>query len=62
MGESDAVTMIEGAAALARVAGALVAPENVPMDDNNCRRADDADRHGLAEATLTIWSDLLAGR
>lgn len=42
------------------VATAMVAAENRPMHDNNCRLADAADRRSLAEATLARWSTLLA--
>jgi len=41
------------------VAATMVAPENRPMYDNNCRRADADERHSLAAATLTLWEALL---
>ena len=38
----------------------MIAEENRPMHDNNCRLADAADRRFLAEATLARWSALVA--
>ena len=35
----------------------LVADENRPMHDNNCRLAGDDDRRHLAESTLSWWSE-----
>lgn len=40
------------------IATTMVAEENRPMWANNCRRADDADRHALAAATLGRWNEL----
>ena len=37
----------------------MIAIENRPMYDNNCRRADDAERLALAAATVNLWADLL---
>jgi alcohol dehydrogenase class IV len=42
------------------LAAAMVADENVPMFDNNCRRADDAERAELAASTLRTWDELRA--
>lgn len=42
------------------LADTMIAVENRPMCDNNCRHADEADRAVLASATLSLWSDLLA--
>jgi hypothetical protein len=42
------------------LAAAMVADENVPMFDNNCRRADDAERTELAASTLGTWDELRA--
>jgi len=42
------------------LAAAMIAVENRPMYDNNCGRADDAERLTLARATLRLWDELLA--
>ena len=41
------------------LAAELLALENVPMHDNNCRRPDEPDRRHLARSTLRTWADLL---
>lgn len=43
------------------LADSMIAPENVPMVENNCRRPDDADRLRLARATLRLWDQLRSG-
>ncbi len=40
------------------LADTMVAVENQPMYDNNCRHADDAERRELAAATLRLWDEL----
>lgn len=40
------------------LAAAMIAVENRPMYDNNCRRADGAQRLALAEATLRLWAEM----
>ena len=40
------------------LADTMVAEENQPMYDNNCRHADDAERRELAAATLRLWDEL----
>lgn len=42
------------------LADAMVAIENRPMYDNNCRTVDDRARPMLATATLTLWDELVA--
>jgi alcohol dehydrogenase class IV len=41
-----------------QLASVIVAAENVPMYENNCRRADDRERGMLAAATLATWDEL----
>jgi len=40
------------------LADTMIAPANAPMFDNNCRRADDTERHWLAVRTLELWDEL----
>ena len=44
------------------LADTMIAVENQPMYENNCRRADDAERVALAAATVRLWGDLLAAQ
>ena len=44
-----------------QLAAAMVAEENLPMYDNNCRIADDADRRHLAARTFAVWTELRSG-
>lgn len=41
------------------LAATMIAPENRPMYENNCRRASSAERLDLARRTLRAWDELL---
>jgi len=41
------------------LADTMIAVENQPMHDNNCRRPDDGERRQLAAATLTLWDEMI---
>ena len=41
------------------LADTMIAVENRPMYDNNCRTVDDAARLALAVATLTLWDEMV---
>jgi alcohol dehydrogenase class IV len=42
------------------IAASMIAEENLPMYRNNCRVADDRERHRLAKRTIAVWNDLRA--